>query len=187
MLNSTPFFTRNLLIWNGIAFIFINILLFILAGEKGVFHAFQFLGLSRPAFLEGALWQPVTSMFIHGGFAHLLMNMLGLWSIGSLLERNLGGKNFLKLYLFSGLIGATFVILFQNSAMPTVGASGAITGLLGALAILYPETTLLLFIFPVKARTAAILLGVVSFIFAFDPSGQISHLGHLGGLIGGVL
>lgn len=189
MLQNTPKYIKMLLIINGIIFFLVNILGLVFGGHAGLQKIFISLGLVPALFWKGAVWQPVSSMFLHGGLLHILMNMIALWSIGSLLEHNLGSKRFIKLYLVSGLAGALFVVVFQaGSVIPTIGASGAITGLLGALAVLYPRTSLLFFFIPVKARTAAIILGAVSVILALtDPGSQISHLGHLGGLIGGLL
>lgn len=185
----TPNVVKKFIIINSAIFLSFNLLISSLGGYKGIEYTFSVFGLVPVSFWDGALWQPLTSMFLHGGLLHLLMNMIALWSIGSLLEFQLGGKKFFGLYMVSGLAGALFVVLFQaGSYVPTVGASGAIAGLLGALAVLHPRTLLLFFIFPVKARTAALFLGTISLLLAvFDPGSQISHLGHLGGLVGGFI
>lgn len=185
-MNHLPVITKNLILWNSAVYILINLFTWITHGSEGLYSLFMRLGLSRIGFLEGGFWQPITSMFLHGGFLHLFMNMLGLWSIGPILERRIGSKRFFELYFFSGIIGAIFVLLFQDSNLPTIGASGAISGLLGALAIVLPETRMLFFFIPMRAGTLAIVMGLISLVFAFDSSGQISHLGHLGGLLGGV-
>lgn len=134
-------------------------------------------------------WQPVTSMFLHGGFLHLLVNMIALWSLGTPIERTVGSNRFIWLYFISGLTGAATVVIFQpDLTSPTIGASGAIVGLLGALAVFYPNSQLLVFFIPMKARTAAIIFGIGSVALAFlDSKSNLSHFGHLGGLIGGLL
>ena len=189
MIWKTPPVVKSLLMINSAFFFFFNIFLFSSGGMGAVENVFSMLGLVPADFLSGSWWQPITSMFLHAGVLHLFMNMLALWSIGALLENTIGGRRFLQLYLFSGLIGAIFVVLFQHDiSIPTIGASGAITGLLGALALLQPNTRLLFFIFPVRARTAALFLGFFSLMLAFfSRDSQISHLGHLGGLVGGFL
>lgn len=166
----------------------INIGVFLVTMLLPFYGVVKVFGLTPSLFWAGAFWQPLSSMFMHGGLFHLLMNMMGLWSIGMFLERSIGSKYFLKLYFLSGFTSALFVVLFQgNPSIPTVGASGAIFGLLGALAVLYPNSPLVFFVFPVRARTAALVLGVVSFLFALSDGGSgISHLGHLGGLLGGL-
>lgn len=183
----TPIVTRLLL--------FVNIAAFLLTPLAGG-GVFQTFGLVPAAFHP---WQPITSMFLHGGLAHIGFNMLALWSIGAPIERDLGTARFAKLYFLSGLGGAGLVLLLPllsaigiNAGDPTIatiGASGAIAGLLGALAVFYPRATMLLFfVIPVKARTLAIGFGVVSLYFMFgEGSGGISHSGHLGGLIAGLI
>lgn len=154
---------------------------------EGIFYIF---GLVPSDFWNGAVWQPFTSMFLHGHFIHILFNMVALWSLGAPIEHKVGSARYSVLYLVSGLMGALFVVAFQPDLMvPTIGASGAVVGLLGALAVFFPRAQLLLFFFPVKARTAAIIFGVGSLMLALftgDGAG-LSHFGHLGGLVGGVL
>ncbi len=174
----------------------IHIVLVILSGsllafQQGsladrVFHSY---GLVPVDFWSGAVWQPFTSMFLHGNIIHIVFNMLALWSLGAPIEHKVGSSKFSVLYFVSGLMGALFVIVFQRDlSHPTIGASGAVVGLLGALAVFFPRAQLLLFFFPVKARTAAIIFGVGSLLLALTgQAAGLSHLGHLGGLIGGVL
>ena len=187
MPKATPI-TRYLLYANIGAYVFINIFLGFIGIDLNVL--FSFLGLVPHNFTQGALWQPLTSMFLHGGFIHLAMNMIALWSIGSLIENKLGAGRFTWLYFLSGLGGALLVLVLPgNPVGVTVGASGAILGLLGALAYLYPNSPLVFFIFPMKARTAALVFGGVSLVAAvfFSGAGGISHAGHLGGLLVGFL
>lgn len=137
-----------------------------------------------------AFYQPITSMFLHGGLTHILFNMVALWSIGAPIERDIGPWRYAQLYFISGLGGAAMVMLLPigDPGIPTVGASGAILGLLGALAVFYPNATMLLFfVIPVKARTLALGFGLLSLVLAFASSdSSISHAGHLGGLIAGL-
>lgn len=186
--STIPPVTKFLLASNIGVFLFGGVLLPLLGG-RGAGEAFYYtFGLLPGDFWRGALWQLFTSMFLHGSFLHILMNMVALWSLGMLLEQAVGSRAFAYLYGIAGLAGGLFVAVFQSSLnIPTVGASGAISGMLGAIALLFPESRLLLFVFPVRARTAAILFGAVSLVFSLVGDGSnISHLGHLGGLLGGL-
>ena len=153
------------------------------------------LGLSPRDVLTGfALWQPLTYMFLHstGGFGHILFNMLALWMIGTELERTWGTRFFTKYYLITGLGAAATQILlglFSDTFYytTTIGASGAIYGLLLAYAMYFPHRMLILFIFPVPARIAVIILGAIAFLSAMNGSGGIAHTAHLGGLVAGYL
>lgn len=170
----------------------IHILLFWWAVSNPGFYIQGFYdqwGLVPADFWHGRAYQPLTSMFLHGGWLHLLVNMIALWSLGTAIEMTAGAMRFGLLYIFSGLTGALFVVVFQSDlGDPTVGASGAIMGLLAAIAVFYPRSEMLIFFFPMKARTAAIVIGVASVLLSiYDRSSGISHLGHLGGLIGGII
>ncbi len=146
---------------------------------------------------EWALWQPLSSIFLHFPYVplHLLVNMIGIWSFGSFLERQIGSMRFLWCYLVSGLCSTLFVVLMpyiwgsdQDLVRPTVGASGALLGLLGSVAVLFPHSRLYLLFFPMKAKNAALGLAVVSLLLSFfDALSFISHNGHLGGLLGGII
>lgn len=149
-------------------------------------------GLSLPTLRMLMLWQPITYMFVHASFSHLFFNMLGLYFFGPDIERTIGTKRFIWFYLACGFVGGMgWLLLSGGSGIPCVGASGAIFGLLGMFAALFPNrsiTLLLFFIIPitVRARTLAILLGVFSLIMLLQQSGdQIAHAAHLlGGILG---
>jgi membrane associated rhomboid family serine protease len=154
------------------------------------------LGLTPQAvFQQLALWQPLTYMFLHstGGFGHILFNMLALWMIGTDLERTWGTRFFVKYYFVTGVgAGGTSLLLsiFSDTVYytTTVGASGAIYGLLLAFAMYFPHRTLILFIFPVPARIAVTILGAIAFLSSMGgPGGGVAHSAHLGGLIVGYL
>jgi membrane associated rhomboid family serine protease len=127
---------------------------------------------------DGAWWQLLTSVFTHVGVFHIGFNMVALWFLGPPLEAMLGRARFLALYLVSGLAGSAAVMLFSAPHGQTLGASGAIFGLLGALLVV-----------AVKRRTAVqtvlVWLGL-NLVFTFTVSG-ISWEGHVGGLVGGLL
>jgi len=154
------------------------------------------LGLSPQAVFEHfAVWQPLTYMFLHstGGVGHILFNMLALWMIGTELERTWGTRFFVKYYVITGIgAAATSLLLSAFSDVfyysVTVGASGAIYGLLLAYAMYFPHRMLILFIFPVPARIAVIILGAIALLSSMGGAGGgVAHSAHLGGLVVGYL
>jgi len=156
-------------------------------------------GLSPAAVLEqGRIWQLVTYLFIHdaSGFTHILFNMLALWMFGVDLERRWGTPAFVRYYFITGVgagVATVVVSLLPFDAVrsiyyvTTVGASGAIYGLLLAWAILFPHRTILfMFIFPLQARIAALLMGGMSFLAAVSGrNGSVAEATHLAGLLVG--
>lgn len=145
---------------------------------------------------EFALWQPLTYMFLHGGVGHLLFNMLGLWMFGTDLERTWGTRFFLRYYFVTGIGAALVTIAWSLSPLPyaaalyqtvIVGASGAIYGLLLAYGMYFPHRTVFLYIFPVPARYAVMILGGMAFLFSLEAGNGVAHVAHLGGLIVGYL
>ncbi|MBN2781493.1 MAG: rhomboid family intramembrane serine protease, partial [Candidatus Marinimicrobia bacterium] len=98
-------------------------------------------GLVPELFLKSFfLWQPLTYMFLHGGFMHLFFNMFALWMFGTELERQWGTKFFLKFYFISGIgAGILSAVIQPASTIPIIGASGAIYGILLGFAMMYPD------------------------------------------------
>jgi membrane associated rhomboid family serine protease len=149
------------------------------------------LGLSPEAVFERfSLWQLATYMFLHdtGGFGHLLFNMLALWMFGTDLERTWRTRFFVKYYFVTG-IGAAFTTLVlslinaQLYGTVTVGASGAIYGLLLAYGMYFPHRTIFFIVFPLPARVFVALLGAIAFVSTMGgPGGGVAHTAHLGGL-----
>lgn len=141
------------------------------------------------------LWQLASYMFLHGsGIWHILINMLVLWMFGCELEREWGSKAFLLYYFVCGIGAGLFhVLLGIDSAIPVVGASGAIYGLLMAFGMLFPErmiTFLIFFILPVQIKAkylVMIIAGISLFSGIFDPNSGVAHFAHLGGMIVGFL
>lgn len=152
------------------------------------------LGAIRPdLFWSGFLWQPFTYMFLHGGIAHIAMNMFALWMFGSPLVLVWGPRRFLQLYFVcgvgAGLLIATLPYLagfaglrFASLSMhiPTVGASGAIYGVIMAYSLAFPNRTIML-IFPPVAFRAIWLIPVLFLMEWTLGPGNVSHVGHLGG------
>jgi len=154
----------------------------------------RWLGLTPFAVVHGWVWQPVTYMFLHSyDVFHLLFNMLLLWMFGGELERHWGSRAFLRYYLVCG-IGAGLLAVPYNYAIgaemiPTIGASGAIFGVIMAYGMVFSERTVLfMLLFPMRARTMAILLFAVQFFYLVSGTRSgISYIAHLGGAIVGLL
>jgi len=143
---------------------------------------------------EWWIWQIFTYMFLHGGVGHILFNMLALWMFGTELERLWGTRFFVRYYFACGLAAGAATVLvgmtFGGSMYyaPTVGASGAIYGLLLAYGLIYPDRLILFWLFPVPAKYAVMIMGGISFFSAISgTAGGIAHVAHLGGLVAGYL
>lgn len=136
------------------------------------------LGTWLPGVADGAWWQLVTSMFTHVDALHIGFNMLALWFLGPQLEVALGRLRFLALYLLSGLGGSLLVFWFAPEFTPTLGASGAVFGLMAGLLVLALR---------VRGDVQSILmwLGLNAGITILGR-GSISWQGHLGGFLGGL-
>jgi len=143
----------------------------------------SFLGLT-PVLLWHQPWTMITSMFVHGGFTHIIFNMISLYFLGSFLIRLVGEGNFLKVYFLGGIAGNIFYILLGPQNIPGVGASGAIFALGGALAIMAPKLPVLVFPIPVPMPlwAAMTLFLVISFFVR-----GIAWQAHLGGFLLGLL
>jgi membrane associated rhomboid family serine protease len=185
-----------LLLWNGILFLLQEMLPWRVTIPMG-FRSMEtsaltwYFGLRPDAFWHGAIWQVVTYMFLHGGFQHILLNMLGLWMFGSQLEAEWGSRTFLKYYFFTGIgAGLTNAAVFPHSMLPTVGASGAIFGLLLAYGVLYPERKIYFwFIIGIPARLFVAIFGLFELMagFAGGQRAGIAHFAHVGGLLFGLI
>ncbi len=145
----------------------------------------------------GCVWQLFTYMFLHGGIWHLVINMLMLWMFGVDLERDWGTRRFLKYYFLCGVGAAICVVLVAlglasarpaNLIQPTIGASGAIFGLLLAFGVVYSDRIILMMLlFPMKAKYAVMLFGVIELYYVWQPSRGVSNVAHLGGMLFGYL
>ena len=193
--------------------IIINILVMVMTSLNGDFMYEKF-ALFYPTSPFFHWWQPVTHMFMHGGFWHLFFNMYTLYIFGTVLERVWGTKKFLIFYFVTGL-GAAAVhtgvewIQMQGwleqaaegsmaaqasihalKMTPTVGASGAIYGVLMGYAMLYPDSVLTLIFPPVslKAKWFVLIFAAIELLTGVTGTGGgIAHFAHLGGLIFGFL
>lgn len=170
------------LVTNALIAVMVGIYLLQLAGGASINAnsgwIFQNGALFGPLVAEGEWWRLLTAAFLHYGPVHLGMNMLALWWIGRPLEDALGPVRYVLLFLVSGLAGSAGALIASPEAV-TVGASGAIFGILGAAIVLERQRTYVL-------GGSAITLLVVNLAFTFAVPG-ISIGGHLGGLAGGAL
>jgi membrane associated rhomboid family serine protease len=180
----------KLLIWSNVAFF---LLAWVLPSVR------LYLGLMPEAvFSRFFLWQPVTYLFLHAGFFHIIFNMLALWMFGVELERLWGARFFLKYYFVTG-VGAGLTTL-AVALVPgelgasvryslTVGASGAIYGLLLAYALYFPNRPIYLYLlFPIPAKYFVMIMGGIALLSSMAANqGGVANLAHLGGLVCGYL
>ena len=137
-------------------------------------------------------WQVVTYMFLHGSFSHLFFNMFALWMFGRTLEYDLGSKRFLTYYMVCG-IGAgliqMLVCLLTGSDVQTVGASGAVFGILLSFGMLHPNNVIMLVFppIPLKAKWFVIIYGALELMYGVRGGDSIAHFAHLGGMLWGFL
>ena len=192
-----PFVVKNLIIINAIVFV---VTMFAQNFMYGTFSLFYF---TSPFFKP---FQLITYMFMHGGFWHIFFNMFSLYMFGSVLENYWGGKKFILYYMVCG-IGAGLInelvmylqIAFAETPglveaainrVPTVGASGAIYGLLLAYGMMFPNNVLQ-FVFPpvaMKAKWMVIIFGAIELISGLSGrGGNVAHFAHLGGMIFGII
>ena len=151
---------------------------------------FDWGGLAfTPALAFQKPWTFISSMFMHGGFYHLFANMIVLFFLGITLENKLGTKRFLLIYFLSGIAGSLgYMITATNPLIPAVGASGAIYGILGTLAVLMPFLMVWIWgIVPMPMIAVAILWGLADFFGVFSSGSGIAHGAHLGGLFVGLI
>lgn len=165
--------------------IFINVGLFLLRLiAKSQIDLAGIFGLS-PNTVWPMIWQPITYMFIHGDFFHVLINMFVLWMFGSEMESIWGRTQFLRYYFLTG-VGSGLVWLLFNAGQSysvLIGASGAIYGILLAYGMMFPNRTVYLyFMIPIKVKWFVIFLGSVAFLSSFNNHTSISHLTHLSGM-----
>ena len=204
-MSNVPVAVKNIIIINALVMIMTS-----LNGDL-MYEKFALFYPTSPFF---HWWQPVTHMFMHGGFWHLLFNMYTLYIFGTVLERVWGAKKFLLFYFVTGIGAAaihTGVEWIQMQSLlvdaaegsfaaksaihalkmtPTVGASGAIYGVLMGYAMLYPDSVLTLIFPPIsmKAKWFVLVFAAIELLTGVTGTGGgIAHFAHLGGLIFGFL
>lgn len=162
--------------------LFANIAVYFLQNTvRGVTSALIFvpqLVLVRP-------WTIVTYMFLHAGLMHIAFNMLALFFFGPQVEARLGSRSFLRLYFISGITGAALSLVL-GPAVPILGASAAVFGVMLAFAMFWPDAPIMIWgILPVPAKWLVIFTTLASLYFGFGGgAGGIAHFAHLGGYLG---
>lgn len=163
----------------------VSLLVFYTPIGKYLYGAF----VMRPDLVQkGQLWRLVTAQYLHAGWGHLLLNMIGLHFLGRALEQIWSVRRFMFVYTLCGAFGYIFYTFIVEPTRPAVGASGSLYGLLGIVAVMFPAATVYVYgLFPIRIRTAAVIFGLISF---FSIQMKSTNFGgeacHLAGLIFGV-
>ena len=176
------------------ALIAINVVVFLV--QHLVSGLLETLGLTpADVVTRGYIWQVGTYMFVHTELIHILFNMLTLWMFGTELERIWGTRYFTKFFLVTGAGAGALTVLFALLPIGpsefvyraiVIGASGAIYGLLLAYALYFPDRPILLFmLFPVAAKYAVTIYGLLALWLSFSERGGVANATHLAGLIVG--
>jgi len=182
---------KNVTLW----IIGINVILFLLIFPFAVSNAkvLSFVAFNPADFVHGInVWTLITSVFMHGSPSHLFLNMFSLMFIGGFLERLIGSKRFLGIYLISGIFANLFYVLvyltFGIDSIPAVGASGAIFGIAGMLAVLTPKMPIYIMFIPVAMPMwfGVTLMLAVLWVLTLLAGLPIGNEAHLGGLLCGL-
>ncbi len=200
---SVPPAVMNLIIANIVAFMAMFLLAKSPEQEIAIYGRFALHPMQSPLF---EWWQPVTYMFMHGSFSHLFFNMFALYMFGRSLEWELGTKRFLVYYFVCGIGAALIQMLvgqidiagmvygsdayWQYMVTPTVGASGAVFGLLLAFGMMHPDAVIMLLIppIPIKAKWFVVIYGAIELFFGVSGRmDSVAHFAHLGGMFWGWL
>ena len=210
-MNNIPTMTKNLLVVNVLAFIATFVF------ERSGIDLTRMLGLHFFLASEFHIYQFITYMFLHGGFTHILFNMFALWMFGSVIERVWGPKKFLFYYICCG-VGAGFtqeLVQYITYSMEdiaayqyvnaggvqmttdayinlwtTIGASGAVYGILLAFGMIFPNERLFIIPFPFPIKAKWLIVGYIAielFSAMSGPGDGVAHMAHLGGMLFGFL
>jgi membrane associated rhomboid family serine protease len=176
-----------------------NVAVFILQVQIG--PVTDWLGATPARFWGGALWQPLSYMWLHGSLMHLGFNMLALWMFGSPLASAWGRDRFLRFYLLCGAGAGLLIVglpgllyalgvvspISASWILPTVGASGAIFGVLLAYSLTWPDRTIMLLFPPIPIKALYFIPFLFALEFLMPGPANVSHVGHLGGVLAGWL
>lgn len=190
---------KILLIANTAVFL-VQTLVQLILGPQAHRWLIEWFGLMPRGVTHGLrVWQPFTYLFLHGGLMHLLINMLVLWMFGRDLEQTWGRRRFYAYYFVTGVGAGVVNIIVKTIAdpaglgsalQPTIGASGAIYGVLLAAAVMFPDRQVWLIPFPITLpmRAYVAIMGAIEFFGTLGATGDnISHISHLGGMLVGYL
>jgi len=200
--NAMPPVIKTLLIVNiGIYLLEHFILNFFTLFGTPFSHIFLYVFALNPIFSDGLnyissnnfwIWQLITYQFLHGGLWHLFFNMFALWMFGVELEHRWGSARFFLYYLLSGIgagISQIFIGPLIGQVGPTVGASGAIYGVLLAFGLTFPNRPIFMFPFfiPIPAKLFVIIFAAIELFSGFSSNDGVAHFAHLGGALTGLL
>jgi membrane associated rhomboid family serine protease len=192
--NVFPPIIKNLLIINAV--VYLIQLIFgevMIGGTPGWYVLNKWFALNP--FADGynfQIWQLITYQFMHGGFSHILFNMFALWMFGMEIENMWGSKKFLYYYLLCGVAAGLLQLfippLLGTAAAVTIGASGAVYGVLIAFGLVFPNRHIYLyFLVPVRAKYLIGFLIILEFLLIDSAGSNVAHLAHLGGALCGFL
>ena len=197
---STPRVMREILIVTAAAFVLQALLGLVFRGGPGELPAVvRYAGLVPAKFFSGMVWQPLTSLLLHGDLSHLLGNLFFLWMFGSPVAESMGRRRFLELYVGGGFAGGVLVCFaalalhglgvapsWLGWSTPTIGASGAVFGVVAVYCFSFPDRTINLLFVPLvfTARWLLPLEFLTEFGFA---AGSVNHASHLAGALVGYL
>lgn len=173
------------------ALIIVNVLIFLLQGMMG--DALIGSLALWPLGSHFMPWQIISYAFLHGSLMHLLFNMFGVYMFGADIERVLGPRRYLNFYLVSAVSAAIAQLLVTNMTggdYPTVGASGAVFGILLAFAMIFPHRTIIPLFPPIPMKApvfVALYGGIELFLGVTGTQAGVAHFAHLGGMAGGFL
>jgi rhomboid family protein len=189
---------KNLLIITGAVYLFQIILNeVVIGGLPGWYILNKWFALNPLSGVDAAgqpsnfqVWQLITYIFMHGSFTHILFNMFALWMFGMEIENNWGSKKFLTFYLITGVVAGLFQLflpsLFGAASAPTIGASGAVYGVLIAFGMLFPDRPIYLyFLFPIKAKYLIGFFIILELLLVNSAGSNVARLAHIGGALTG--
>jgi len=184
---------KNLMIINVAVFFIQMIANNLMLGGKPLWYVLNMWFALNPI-SEGfnfQIWQLITYQFMHGGFSHILFNMFALWMFGMEIENIWGSKKFLIYYQICGIaagLAQLFIAPLYSTPAVTIGASGAIFGVMIAFAMLFPDRHIFLyFLIPIRAKYLIGFLFILEIFWIGDAGSNVAHLAHLGGALAGFL
>jgi len=168
--------------WYAIILVIVCVIVFLFQLYYGEPFNENFILVSSELFTKP--WMLITHIFLHGSFEHLFYNMFALGLFGSILEKIIGGEKFLFIFFASGIVAGLGSFLFYEASL---GASGAIMGILGTLGVLRPRMTVYVGYVPMPMSVAVIFWALGDLLGFFVPFTNVAHIAHLAGLATGLL
>jgi membrane associated rhomboid family serine protease len=174
------------------AFLIVLNTIFFLCTISNLNHFIDLFGFTSEKLWDGRFFTIITSIFLHGNIWHLILNMWFLWVFGDNLESRLGKLKFLGFYLLCGIGGGIlYALAMSDPAQAVIGASGAISGVLGGYLVLFPKNKIRTFLFFCVASIPAVIYIFIWFLLqlfstvSLDTS--VSYFSHIGGFVAGIL